>query len=168
MKTTVEKIRDQFPILKRDIRGKRLIYLDNAATTLKPQRVIDRINQHYAMESANIHRGVHYLSEFGTVEYEKTREAVKEFINASSIEEVIFTKGTTDSINLVANTLGQGSISEGDEILLSTMEHHSNIVPWQLLAEKTGAVIKEIPIDLNGDILVEEYKKHENGDLEIE
>ena len=158
MKTTVEKIRDQFPILKRDIRGKRLIYLDNAATTLKPQRVIDRINQHYAMESANIHRGVHYLSEFGTVEYEKTRETVKEFINASSIEEVIFTKGTTDSINLVANTLGQGSISAGDEILLSTMEHHSNIVPWQLLAEKTGAVIREIPIDLNGDILVEEYK----------
>jgi cysteine desulfurase/selenocysteine lyase len=158
MKTTVKKIRDQFPILKRDIRGKRLIYLDNAATTLKPQRVIDRINQHYAMESANIHRGVHYLSEFGTVEYEKTRETVKEFINASSIEEVIFTKGTTDSINLVANTLGQGSISAGDEILLSTMEHHSNIVPWQLLAEKTGAVIREIPIDLNGDILVEEYK----------
>ena len=110
------------------------------------------------MESANIHRGVHYLSEFGTVEYEKTRETVRKFINANSIEEVIFTKGTTDSINLVANTLGQGSISAGDEILLSTMEHHSNIVPWQLLAEKTGAVIKEIPIDLNGDILVEEYK----------
>ncbi len=154
----VEKIRSQFPILERKIRGKNFIYFDNAATTLKPKRVIDRINLHYAQESANIHRGVHYLSEYGTMEYEKTRETIRSFINAKESKEVIFTKGTTDSINLVANGFALSKLRPGDEIMISTMEHHSNIVPWQLAAEKSGAKIVEIPINQDGDILIEDYK----------
>lgn len=154
----VEKIRSQFPILERKIRGKNFIYFDNAATTLKPQRVIDRVNLHYARESANIHRGVHFLSEYGTMEYEKTRETIRSFLNAKESREIIFTKGTTDSINLVANGYALSKLKPGDEIMISTMEHHSNIVPWQLAAEKTGAKIVEIPINNDGDILIEEYK----------
>ncbi len=155
----VNKIRSQFPILTRKIRGKDFIYFDNAATTLKPQRVIERVNTHYAQESANIHRGVHYLSEFGTMEYEKTRETVRAFLNAKESKEIIFTKGTTDSINLVAHGFAASKLKAGDEIMISTMEHHSNIVPWQLAAEKVGAKIIEIPINKDGDILLEEYKK---------
>jgi cysteine desulfurase / selenocysteine lyase len=154
----VKKIRSQFPILNRKIRGKDFIYFDNAATTLKPQRVIDRVNKHYAMESANIHRGVHYLSELGTAEYEKTRESVRSFINAKETREIIFTKGTTDSINLVANGFAASKLKAGDEIMISTMEHHSNIVPWQLAAEKAGAKIIEIPINNDGEILIKDYK----------
>ena len=154
----VEKIRSQFPILERKIRGKNFIYFDNAATTLKPKRVIDRVNLHYARESANIHRGVHFLSEYGTMEYEKTRETIRSFLNAKESREIIFTKGTTDSINLVANGYALSKLKPGDEIMISTMEHHSNIVPWQLAAEKTGAKIVEIPINNDGDILIEEYK----------
>ena len=154
----VEKIRSQFPILERKIRGKNFIYFDNAAATLKPQRVIDRVNLHYAQESANIHRGVHFLSEYGTMEYEKTRETVRTFLNAKESREIIFTKGTTDAINLVANGYALSKLKPGDEIMISTMEHHSNIVPWQLAAEKTGAKIVEIPINNDGDILIEEYK----------
>ena len=154
----VEKIRSQFPILERKIRGKNFIYFDNAATTLKPKRVIDRVNLHYARESANIHRGVHFLSEYGTMEYEKTRETIRSFLNAKESREIIFTKGTTDSINLVANGFALSKLKPGDEIMISTMEHHSNIVPWQLAAEKTGAKIVEIPINNDGDILIKEYK----------
>ena len=163
----VEKIRSQFPILERKIRGKNFIYFDNAATTLKPQRVIDRVNLHYAQESANIHRGVHFLSEYGTMEYEKTRETVCSFLNAKESREIIFTKGTTDSINLVANGYALSKLKPGDEIMISTMEHHSNIVPWQLAAEKTGAKIVEIPINNEGDILIEEYKKLLNKKTKI-
>jgi cysteine desulfurase / selenocysteine lyase len=155
----VNTIRSQFPILARKIRGKEFIYFDNAATTLKPQRVIDRVSTHYAMESANIHRGVHYLSELGTMEYEKTRETVRAFLNAKESKEIIFTKGTTDCINLVANGFATSKLKSGDEIMISTMEHHSNIVPWQLAAEKVGAKIVEIPINIDGDILIDEYKK---------
>ena len=163
----VKKIRSQFPILERKIRGKDFIYFDNAATTLKPNRVIDRINLHYAQESANIHRGVHFLSEYGTMEYEKTRETVKSFINAKESKEVIFTKGTTDSINLVANGFATQKLKSGDEVMISTMEHHSNIVPWQIAAQKAGAKIIEIPINQDGDILIDEYKKLLNEKTKI-
>ena len=163
----VKKIRAQFPILERKIRDKNFIYLDNAATTLKPNRVIDRVNLHYAKESANIHRGVHFLSEFGTMEYEKTRNTVQRFINAKESREVIFTKGTTDSINLVANGFAENKLRAGDEIMISTMEHHSNIVPWQLAAQKSGAKIIEIPINKEGDILIDEYKKLLNKKTKI-
>ncbi len=163
----VEKIRSQFPILERKIRGKNFIYFDNAATTLKPKRVIDRVNLHYAQESANIHRGVHFLSEYGTMEYEKTRETIRSFLNAKESREIIFTKGTTDSINLVANGYASSKLKPGDEIMISTMEHHSNIVPWQLAAEKTGAKIVEIPINNDGDILLEEYRKLLNEKTKI-
>jgi len=155
----VKKIREQFPILSRKISGKDFVYFDNAATTLKPQRVIDRVNLHYAQESANIHRGVHFLSEYGTMEYEKTRETVQHFLNAKESKEIIFTKGTTDSINLVANGFAQTKLKAGDEIMISTMEHHSNIVPWQLAAERVGAKIIEIPINNHGEILLDSYKK---------
>jgi len=155
----VKKIREQFPILSRKIRGKDFVYFDNAATTLKPQRVIDRVNLHYAQESANIHRGVHFLSEYGTMEYEKTRETVQHFLNAKESKEIIFTKGTTDSINLVANGFAQTKLKAGDEIMISTMEHHSNIVPWQLATERVGAKIIEIPINNHGEILLDSYKK---------
>ena len=155
----IKKIREQFPILSRKIRGKDFVYFDNAATTLKPQRVIDRVNLHYAQESANIHRGVHFLSEYGTMEYEKTRETVQHFLNAKESKEIIFTKGTTDSINLVANGFAQTKLKAGDEIMISTMEHHSNIVPWQLAAERVGAKIIEIPNNNDGEILLDEYKK---------
>ena len=163
----VNKIRAQFPILSRKIRGKDFIYFDNAATTLKPQRVIDRVNLHYAQESANIHRGVHFLSEYGTMEYEKTRETVRAFLNAKNTREIIFTKGTTDSINLVANGFGLSKLQAGDEIMISTMEHHSNIVPWQLAAEKVGAKIVEIPINRNGEILLDQYKKLLNSKTKL-
>ncbi len=163
----VEKIRSQFPILERKIRGKNFIYFDNAATTLKPQRVIDRVNLHYAQESANIHRGVHFLSEYGTMEYEKTRETVRSFLNAKESREIIFTKGTTDSINLVANGYALNKLKPDDEIMISTMEHHSNIVPWQLAAEKAGAKIVEIPINNDGEIIIEEYKKLLNEKTKI-
>ena len=163
----VKKIRSQFPILERKIRGKNFIYFDNAATTLKPNRVIDRINLHYAQESANIHRGVHFLSEYGTMEYEKTRETVRSFLNAKESKEVIFTKGTTDSINLVANGFANNKLRPGDEIMISTMEHHSNIVPWQIAAQKAGAKIIEIPINQDGEILIDEYKKLLNEKTKI-
>ena len=163
----VEKIRSQFPILERKIRGKNFIYFDNAATTLKPKCVIDRVNLHYAQESANIHRGVHFLSEYGTMEYEKTRETVRAFLNAKESREIVFTKGTTDSINLVANGYALSKLRPGDEIMISTMEHHSNIVPWQLAAEKTGAKIVEIPINKDGDILIEEYNNLLNEKTKI-
>jgi cysteine desulfurase/selenocysteine lyase len=159
MKDDLKKIRSDFPELTQKVRGKPLVYLDNAASTLKPLCVINTINRHYSSEAANIHRGVHYLSELGTIKYENTRQRVLEFINAKYSHEIIFTKGTTDALNLVAQSYGGEFLKPGDEILLSTMEHHANIVPWQVVAQKTGAIIRAIPISDSGELLMDEYKK---------
>lgn len=155
---TEKNILADFPILQREIHGKRLAYLDNAATTLKPRQVIDRLANHYLLETSNIHRGVHYLSEMATQEFEKSREKIKEFINAQDSAEVIFTSGTTESINLIAQTYGR-SLKPGDEILITGMEHHSNIVPWQMLCEEKNTVLKVIPLNEKGEIIFEEFEK---------
>ena len=155
----IEKIKKDFPALKQKVNGKPLVYLDSAATALKPQTVVDRLNQYYTHETANIHRGAHYLSDQGTKNYEKAREKVKVFLNAQSTEEIIFTKGTTESINLVAHSWGHSCLKKGDEILLSQMEHHANIVPWQILAEQTGAKIRVIDIDEKGHLDKESFEK---------
>ncbi|MCH2208646.1 MAG: cysteine desulfurase [Lentisphaerales bacterium] len=151
-------IRADFPILMKEIHDKPLVYLDNAATTLKPACVADRIAQHYLLEASNIHRGVHSLSEEATKDYEGAREKVRAFINAEETAEVIFTSGTTESINLVVNSYGQ-FFREGDEIIISEMEHHSNIVPWQMICEQTGAVLKVIPMNDQGELVYEEFEK---------
>lgn len=158
-KWDIEAIRNQFPTLKREVKGKPLVYFDNAATSQKPQVVIDALVNYYTDYNANIHRGIHTLAEEATAAYEATRDAVQQFIGASSREEIIFTRGTTESINLVANTWGRKNIQKGDEIIISTMEHHSNIVPWQILCEEKGAVLKVIPISDQGELLMEEYAK---------
>lgn len=155
----VNKIRADFPILETEVLGKKLVYFDNAATTQKPKAVIDALKDYYDSYNANIHRGIHYLAEKATAAFEATRTSVKDFLNASSTEEIIFTYGTTDGINLVANTYGRKFLKEGDEILISTLEHHSNIVPWQMLCEANGCVLKVIPIDDNGDIILEAFDK---------
>ena len=155
----VYAIRRQFPILNREVKDKPLVYLDNAATSQKPQVVIDALANYYAGYNANIHRGIHTLAEEATAAFEATRDTVKQFINASGREEIIFTRGTTESINLVSNTWGRQNIKAGDEIIISTMEHHSNIVPWQILCEEKGATLKVIPINDNGELLMDEYKK---------
>jgi cysteine desulfurase/selenocysteine lyase len=154
----VQKIREDFPILKTQVRGKQLIYFDNAATTQKPISVIERIQKYYLEENSNVHRGVHFLSELATKEYESARETVREFINAESIEEIVFTRGTTEAINLVANSFGRTFINEGDEIIISEMEHHSNIVPWQILCEERKAKLKIIPFDDNGELIIDEFE----------
>jgi cysteine desulfurase/selenocysteine lyase len=150
----VEEIRNQFPILQRSVNGKKLVYLDNGATAQKPQLVIDSITKYYSYENANIHRGVHLLSQEATNAYENARTTIQSYIHAAESCEIIFTKGTTDSINLVAFSMGE-TLQKGDEILISYMEHHSNIVPWQMLCERKGLVLKVIPI-------------HENGELDLE
>jgi cysteine desulfurase/selenocysteine lyase len=155
----IEKIRADFPILKREIYGKPLIYLDNAASTLKPKQVIDRISTYYKMESSNVHRGAHYLSAQGTVAYEGARETIRRFIGAESASEVIFTRGTTESINLVAQTYGRRFLLPGDEIIISELEHHSNIVPWQMIAEERAAEIKVIPVSDSGELDFEAFQK---------
>lgn len=155
----VERIRSQFPILQRELKGKPLVYFDNAATSQKPQVVIDALVEYYSMYNANIHRGIHTLAEEATAAFEATREAVRAFIGAPSTEEIIFTRGTTEGINLVAYSWGRANILEGDEIIISSLEHHSNIVPWQMLAAEKGAVLKVIPINAHGEILLEEYYK---------
>jgi cysteine desulfurase / selenocysteine lyase len=155
----VEKVRKDFPILHQEINGKPLVYFDNAATTQKPQVVIDALSNYYSTINANIHRGIHTLAEKATAEYEATRDTIQRFINARYREEIIFTRGVTEGINLLAGTFGQKYVQEGDEIIISTMEHHSNIVPWQMLCEAKGAVLKVIPIDERGDIILEEYEK---------
>lgn len=152
----VEKIRLEFPILHQQVNGKPLIYFDNAATNQKPQRVIEALKRHYRTDNANIHRGIHTLAERSTAAFEGTRKAVQKFINANEAEEIIFTKGTTESINLVAAAYGRKFLKEGDEVLISAMEHHSNIVPWQMICEERGAVLKVMPIDQKGDIILEE------------
>jgi len=159
MKLDIQKIRALFPILHQEVNGKPLVYLDNAATTQKPKQVIDALVNYYELDNSNIHRGAHTLADRATRYYENTRESVRSFINASETEEVIFTKGTTESINLVAATFGRKFIKKGDEIIISTLEHHSNIVPWQLLCEEKGAVLKIIPINDAGEILFEEFEK---------
>jgi len=155
----IEAIRKQFPILHQQVNGKPLVYFDNAATSQKPQSVINALSYYYQTDNANIHRGIHTLAERATTAFENTRKKVKEFINAAEPEEIIFTKGTTEGINLVAATFGRKFIHEGDEILISTMEHHSNIVPWQLLCEEKGCVLKIIPINQKGEIIFDEFEK---------
>lgn len=155
----VYAIRREFPVLSRQVKGKPLVYFDNAATSQKPQVVIDALVNYYSGFNANIHRGIHTLAEEATAAFEATRDTVKDFINAGAREEIIFTRGTTESINLVAYTWGRQNIKSGDEIIISNLEHHSNIVPWQILCEEKNAVLKVIPINDNGDLLMEEYEK---------
>lgn len=155
----VEKIRKDFPILKRKIYGRPLVYLDNAATTQKPQVVIDALKRYYSDENANVHRGVHFLSEQATNAYEQARNKIKQFINACEDREIIFVRGATEGINLVAQSYGRKFIHKDDEIVISTMEHHSNIVPWQLLCEATGAKLRVIPINEQGELILTEYEQ---------
>lgn len=164
----LEKIRNDFPILKRKVNGKPLVYLDNAATTQKPDVVIESIKHYYTYENANIHRGLHFLSELATEAYETSRLHVKEFINAISASEIVFVRGATEAINLVANCLGNTDLfEEGGEIIISTMEHHANIVPWQLLCDWKKMKLRVIPIDDNGEIIFDEYEKLINEKTKI-
>ena len=151
--------RHHFPLLRQRVNGKPLVYFDNAATSQKPQVVIDTLMRYYEEENSNIHRGVHYLSERATQAYEAARVKVQHFLNAAHHREIIFVRGTTEGINLVSSTYGPMKVGPGDEILISTMEHHSNIVPWQILCEKTGGVLRVIPINDAGEIILEEYEK---------
>lgn len=159
MSFDVESVRREFPILSQKVRGKALVYLDNAATSQKPQAVIDTMARYYERGNANIHRGVHFLSEHATEEHEAAREAVRRFINAEKSEEIIFVRGTTEAINLVAQTYGRAHVKAGDEVLVSAMEHHSNIVPWQILCEQQGAQLRVIPINDKGELLIDEFTK---------
>ncbi len=155
----VTAIRKEFPVLQRKVKGKNLVYFDNAATAQKPQVVIDALVSYYQQFNANIHRGIHSLAEEATAAFEATRDTVKDFINAKYREEIIFTHGVTESINLVAATWGRQNIKEGDEIIISGMEHHSNIVPWQMLCQEKKAKLKIIPVDNNGELIMDEYEK---------
>ena len=155
----VERIREDFPVLKQTIHGKPLVYLDNAATAQKPYAVIEAIRKFHEVDCANIHRGVHELSQRSTAAYEGTRAKMKRFLNARSKSELIFVRGTTEGINLVASSWGRKNVREGDEIIISTMEHHSNIVPWQMLCEATGATLRVIPISDRGELILEEYAR---------
>lgn len=155
----IASIRNDFPILNEVINGKQLVYFDNAATTQKPRIVLDALSGYYEHYNANIHRGIHHLAEKATFAFEESRRRLQKFINAELSEEVIFTYGTTDSINLVAQTYGRKFLKEGDEIIISTMEHHSNIVPWQMLCEEKGCVLRVIPINDAGELLMDEYEK---------
>lgn len=155
----IDLIRKDFPILSREVYGKPLVYLDNAATTQKPLCVLDAMRDEYLNVNANVHRGVHYLSQQATNLHEEAREKVRAFINASKTEEVIFTRGTTEGINLVVSSFCDAFMQEGDEVIVSTMEHHSNIVPWQLQAAKKGIAIRVIPMNDRGELLIDEYEK---------
>jgi len=155
----VNKIRNDFPILKQQVNGCPLVYLDNGATSQKPQSVIDAIVNYYSTTNSNVHRGVHTMSQQATDGYEGARAKVRQFINASDDREIIFTRNTTEGINLVAHSYGRQNIGPGDDIIVSNMEHHSNIVPWQMLCEETGANLRVVPIDDAGELLVDEYEK---------
>lgn len=155
----IAKIREDFPILSREVYGKPLVYLDNAATTQKPRQVVDAMVEEYYNVNANVHRGVHYLSQRATDLHEAAREKVRAFIHAGKTEEIIFTRGTTESLNLVASSFCDAFMKEGDEVIVSTMEHHSNIVPWQLQASKKGIVLKVIPMNEKGEILLDAYEQ---------
>ena len=155
----VEKVREDFPILKEKVHGKPLVYLDNAATSQKPQVVIDTVTQYYLAENANIHRGIHYLSERATDAYEGARAAVARFLNAAEPREIVFVRSTTEAVNLVAQSYARPRLQPGDEVVISTMEHHSNIVPWQIVCEQTGAVLRVVPINDAGELVLEEYER---------
>lgn len=154
----LESLRDQFPALKQKIHGKDLVYLDSAATTLKPQKVIDAITHHYSYESANVHRGVHYMAQEATLKFENTRSLTQHFLNAKHAYEIMFTSGTTESINLIASTFCQSQMKAGDEILITQMEHHSNIVPWQIACENYGLKLKVAPINQKGELIIQELE----------
>lgn len=155
----IQKIREDFPILDREVYGKPLIYLDNGATTQKPRQVVEAITDEYYSVNANVHRGVHFLSQQATELHEASRETVRRFINARSSNEIVFTRGTTESINLLASSFADSQMKEGDEVIVSVMEHHSNIVPWQLQAARKGIVLKVIPMNDKGELLLDEYEK---------
>lgn len=155
----VDRIRDDFPILSRTVYGKPLVYLDNGATTQKPRAVVEAITEEYYSVNANVHRGVHFLSQRATELHEASRETVRRFINARSTSEIVFTRGTTESINLLAYSYGEACLKAGDEVILSTMEHHSNIVPWQLLQARKGIVLKVIPMNDRGELLLDAYRE---------
>ena len=155
----VEKVRADFPVLKQSVHGKPLVYLDSAATAQKPIQVIEAIRKFHEVDCANIHRGVHELSQRSTAAYEETRARTKKFLNSRHTSELIFTRGTTEGINLVASSWGRKNVKEGDEIVISAMEHHSNIVPWQMLCEETGAVLRVIPMNDRGELIMEEYAR---------
>ena len=163
----VKRIRRDFPILSRKVRGKDLVYLDNAATTQKPRQVIDRLVRYYSEENSNVHRGVHYLSEVATAAYEGARTTVKRFINARDEKEIVFTRGTTEGINLVVQSWGRKNVGAGDEVLISAIEHHSNIVPWQMLCAEKGATLRIIPVNDRGEILIDEYARMLNARVKI-
>ena len=154
-----EKVRADFPVLQQLVNGKPLVYLDNGATSQKPQAVIDEIVRYYTTENANVHRGVHTLSQNATEDYENARAKLRGLLNAADDHEIIYTSGTTQSINIVAQSYGRQNIGEGDEIIVSNMEHHSNIVPWQMLCEEKGAVLRVVPIDDAGELLMDEYER---------
>ena len=159
VKLDINQVRGQFPILQQLVHGNPLIYFDNAATNQKPKVVIDALLKYYTQFNANIHRGIHTLAEKATASFENTRKTVQAFINAREVEEVIFTKSTTEGLNLVASTYGRSEVKEGDEVIISTMEHHSNIVPWQILCEEKNANLKIIPITDQGELILEEFEK---------
>ncbi len=167
MKINIEKIRKDFPVLNRKVYKKPLVYLDNAATNQKPLQVIDRLKEYYSHENSNIHRGVHFLSQEATSAFEQARQQVKEFINAGSHAEVIFTKGTTESINLVAASFGQRYIGQDDEVLITYMEHHSNIVPWQLMCEARGARLRVCEISAEGEIDMQSFESLLTGKTKL-
>src|SRR5689334_14710345 len=155
----VEKVREDFPVLKQSIHGKPLVYLDSAATAQKPFAVIEAIRKFHEVDCANIHRGVHELSQRSTAAYEETRAKVRRFLHARSNEELIFVRGTTEGINLVSSSWGRKNVGVGDEVIISAMEHHSNIVPWQMLCEEKGATLRVIPMNERGELLLDEYQK---------
>jgi cysteine desulfurase/selenocysteine lyase len=155
----VHRVRKDFPLLNMKVHGKPLIYLDNGATSQKPQAVIDALNRYYTTENSNIHRGVHYLSERATAAYEAARQKIQGFLNAASPQEIIFVRGTTEAINLVVQSYGRTFLREGDEIIISAMEHHSNIVPWQILCGQVGAKLRVIPINHDGELVIDEYRR---------
>ncbi len=155
----VERIRQDFPTLQEKVRGRPLVYLDNAATSQKPQVVIDSITRYYLSVNSNVHRGVHFLSELATQAYESARSRMRQFLNAAHDREIIFTRGTTESINLVAHSFGRSRVRAGDEVLISAMEHHSNIVPWQMVCEERGARLRVIPITDAGELILDEYER---------
>jgi cysteine desulfurase/selenocysteine lyase len=163
----VHKVRQDFPILHQRVHGKPLVYLDNAATTQKPLAVIEALENYYRQDNSNIHRGVHALSERATEAYEKTRVAAQKFINAAESNEIIFLRGTTEAINLVAQTYGRKNVNAGDEVLITAMEHHSNIVPWQMLCEEKGAKLRVAPINEGGELLLDEFEKLLNRKTKI-
>jgi cysteine desulfurase/selenocysteine lyase len=155
----VDRVRTDFPILQRRVRGLDLVYLDNAATSQKPKGVIEAITSYYERDNANIHRGVHYLSERATAEFEDARKTIQSFLNAQHAEEIVFVRGATEAINLVAQTYGRANVSAGDEVLITALEHHSNIVPWQMLCEEKGAKLRIMPINDDGDLILDELDR---------